>query len=89
MKTQVAAKDKASAQKGAAGGANSGASSGGAAQHVPTIEELDSLELEIRRQLEATERNLYNSEGKYIKETTNFGKLATSIAQGIELVSLD
>lgn len=39
------------------------------------IKELEALEQELKRQLLATERNIYITEGRYIKETANFGNV--------------
>lgn len=41
----------------------------------PSMKELEDLELELRKQLVSTERNLYKMEGIYMKETSGTGKL--------------
>ena len=39
------------------------------------MKDLDALEMELRKQLLITERNIYITEGRYIKETANFGNV--------------
>ena len=38
------------------------------------MKELEDLELEVKRQLVSTERNLYIQEGRYMKDTVGTGK---------------
>ena len=38
------------------------------------MKELEDLELELKKQLVSTERNLYIQEGRYMKETAGTGK---------------
>ena len=40
----------------------------------PSLKELEDLELELKKQLVTTERNLYIQEGRYMKETAGTGK---------------